>query len=63
MEILITNVTKKWTTVKQSIKSSLNAVLPRKVNRKKQKWMTDHILNLMENRKPFKTVIKMNIID
>ena len=25
----------KWTTVKQSIKSSLNAVLPRKANRKK----------------------------
>ena len=44
---------KKWTTVK-SIKSSLNAVLPRKANRKKQKWMTDHILNLMENRKQFK---------
>ena len=44
----------KWTTVKQSIKSSLNAVLPRKANRKKQKWMTDHILNLMENRKQFK---------
>ena len=37
----------KWTTVKQSIKSSLNAVLPRKVNRKKQKLMTDDILNLM----------------
>ena len=45
---------KKWTTVKQLIKSSLNAVLPRKANRKKQKWMTDHILNLMENRKQFK---------
>ena len=47
---------KKWTIVKQSIKSSLNAVLPRKANRKKQKqkWMTDHILNLMENRKQFK---------
>ena len=45
---------KKWTAVKQSIKSSLNAVLPRKANRKKQKWMTDHILNLMENRKQFK---------
>ena len=48
---------KKWTTVKQSIKSSLNAVLPRKVNKKKQKWMTDHILKLIENRKQFKTVI------
>ena len=47
-------MTKKWTTVKQSIKSPLNAVLPRKANRKKQKWMTDHILNLMENRKQFK---------
>ena len=45
---------KKWTTVKQPIKSSLNAVLPRKANRKKQKWMTDHILHLMENRKQFK---------
>ena len=45
---------KKWTTGKQSIKSSLNAVLPRKANRKKQKWMTDHILNLMENQKQFK---------
>ena len=45
---------KKWTTVKQSIKSSLNAVLPRKANRKKQKWMTDHILNLIENRKQFR---------
>ena len=45
---------KKWTAVKQSIKSSLNAVLPRKANRKMQKWMTDHILNLMENRKQFK---------
>ena len=45
---------RKWTTVKQSIKSSLIAVLPRKANRKKQKWMTDHILNLMENRKQFK---------
>ena len=45
---------KKWTTVKQSIKSSLNAVLPRKAKRKKQKWMTDHILNLMKNRKQFK---------
>ena len=44
---------KKWTTVKQSIKSSLNAGLPRKANRKKQKWMTDHTLNLMENRKQF----------
>ena len=44
----------KWTTVKQSIISSLNAVLPRKANRKKQKWITDHILNLMENRKQFK---------
>ena len=44
----------KWTTVKQSIKSSLNTVLPRKANRKKRKWMTDHILNLMENRKQFK---------
>ena len=54
MEVLITNVTKKWTTVKQSIKSSLNAVLPRKANRKKQKWMTDHILKLMESRKQFK---------
>ena len=54
MEVLITNVTKKWTTVKQSIKSSLNAVLPTKANRKNQKWMTDHILNLMENRKQFK---------
>ena len=54
---------KKWTTVQQSIKSSLNAVLPRKVNRKKQKWMADHILNPMENRKQFKTLIKMNIID
>ena len=41
----------KWTTVKQSIKSSLNAVLPRKANRKKQKWMTDHILSLIKNRK------------
>ena len=28
---------KKWTTVKQSIKSSLNAVLSREANRKKQK--------------------------
>ena len=54
MEVLITNVTKKWTTVKQSIKSSLNAVLLGKANRKKQKWMTDHILNPMENRKQFK---------
>ena len=45
---------KKWTTVKQSIKSSLNAVLLRKANRKKQKWMTDHILNLMENQKQCK---------
>ena len=45
---------RKWTTVKISIKSSLNAVLPRKANRKKQKWMTDHILNLMENRKQLK---------
>ena len=36
------------------MKSSLNAVLPKKANRKKQKWMTDHILNLMENRKQFK---------
>ena len=45
---------KNWTTVKQSIKSSLDAVLPRKANRKNQKWMTDHILNLMENRKQFK---------
>ena len=54
MEVLITNVTKKRTTAKQSIKSSLNAVLPRKANRKKQKWMTDHILKLMENRKQFK---------
>ena len=45
---------KKWTTVKQSIKSSLNAVLTRKADRIKQKWMTDHILNLMENRKQFK---------
>ena len=45
---------KKRTTVKQSIKLSLNAVLPRKANRKKQKWMTDHILNLMENQKQFK---------
>ena len=44
----------KWTTVKQSIKSSLNTVHLRKANRKKQKWMTDHILNLMENRKQFK---------
>ena len=44
----------KWTTVKQSIKSSLNAVLARKANRKKQKWMIDHILNLMENRNQFK---------
>ena len=40
---------KKWTSVKQSIKSSLNAVLPGKASRKKQKWMTDHIINLMEN--------------
>ena len=49
---------KKWTTVKQSIKSSLNAVLPRKANRKKQKWMTDHILNLMEKTESsLKTVI------
>ena len=40
----------KWTTVKQSIKSSL----PRKANRKKQKWMTDHILNLTGNRKQYK---------
>ena len=54
MKVFITNVTKKWTTVKRSMKSSLNAVLPRKANRKKQKWMTDHILNLMENRKQFK---------
>ena len=45
---------KKWTTVKQSIRSSLNAVLPRKAKRKKQKWMTDHILNLMENQTQFK---------
>ena len=45
---------KKWTTVKQSKKSSLNAVLPKKANKKKQKWMTYHILNLMENRKQFK---------
>ena len=51
MEDLITNVTKN---VEQSIESALNAVLPRKANRKKQKWMTDHILNLMENRKQFK---------
>ena len=29
-------------------------VLPRKADRKKQKWMTDHILNLMENRKQFR---------
>ena len=36
---------------------------PGKANRKKQKWMTDHILILMENRKQFKKVIKMNIID
>ena len=49
---------KKWTTVKQSIKSSLNAVLPRKSNRKKQNWMADHILNLMENRKQFKNTDK-----
>ena len=45
---------KKWTSVKQSIKSSLNAILPKKANREKQKWMTDHILNLKENRKHFK---------
>ena len=43
----------KLTIVKQPIKSSLNAVLPRKANRKKQKWRTGHILNLMENRKQF----------
>ena len=45
---------KKWNTVKQSIKASLNAVLPRKANKKRQKWMTDHILKLMEKRKHFK---------
>ena len=44
---------KKWNTVKQSIKSSLNAVLSRKVNKKNQKWMTDHIRKLMETRKEF----------
>ena len=45
---------KKWTTgLLQSIKSSLNAVIIRKTNKKKQKWMTDYILNLMENRKQF----------
>ena len=54
MEVLIANVTKKWTTVKQSIKSSLNVVLPRKGDRKRHKWMTDHILYLMENQKQFK---------
>ena len=31
----------------------LNAVLPRKADKKKQKWMTYHILQLMENRKQF----------
>ena len=54
---------KKWTTVIQSIKSSFNAMLPRKGNRKKQKWMTDHILNLMETKSSLKILIKMNIID
>ena len=55
---------KKSSTVKQSKKSSLNAVLPRKANRKMQKWMTDRIVKLMENRKQFKNSdIKMNIID
>ena len=54
---------KKWTTIKKSIKLSLNAVLPRKVNKKKQKWMTDQILKLMETESRLKTVIKMNIID
>ena len=44
----------KWTTPKHSIKSSLNALLPRKANSKKQQWMTDHILNLMKNRNQFK---------
>ena len=49
---------KKWTTVKQSIKSSLNAVLPRKANRKEQIWMTDQFLYLMENRKQFQNIDK-----
>ena len=49
MEVLITNVTKYGLLLNND-----NAVLPRKTNRRKQKWMTDHILNLMENRKQFK---------
>ena len=53
---------KKWTTIKISTKLSLNAVLPRKVNKKKQKWMKDQILKLMETESRLKTVIKMNII-
>ena len=48
------NVTINGILSKQSIKSSLNAVLARKVNEKKQNWMIDHILILMENRKQSK---------
>ena len=44
----------KWKSTKTCLTEVLKTSLPKKTNRKKQKWMTDDILNKMDERKAMK---------
>ena len=49
-------VEKTWGIIKESLNTSLRAVLPSKRAKKKKPWMTDDILRKMEERKKFKNI-------
>ena len=45
-----------WRKVKESIITTTKGLLPFRTKRKKQAWMTDDILNMMDERKAYKNV-------
>ena len=44
----------KWKSIKSCLTEVLKTGLPKKINRKKQKWMADDILNKRDERKAVK---------
>ena len=47
-------VEEEWKTFKEVLLSTAEEIIPRKVKKKKQQWMTEEILQLMEKRREIK---------
>jgi seryl-tRNA synthetase len=47
----VQNVEELWRIIKNAIKSSVEKVIPNRGNRRRKAWMTEEILDLMEERR------------